>query len=123
MRQNGAADAGEEEPEIWAAHLAVVEGESVGGVEFETDRARFLGRGRGVRTPISVLDGRPLSGSVGTVLDPIFSLRRRVRIAPGTTVQVLASTLSSFEAQAAASSKTDKELSDLKEAKATADKK
>jgi cyclic beta-1,2-glucan synthetase len=77
-----------EEPEIWAAHLAVVEGESVGGVQFETDRARFLGRGRGVRSPISVLDGRPLSGSVGTVLDPIFSLRRRVRIAPGMTVRV-----------------------------------
>jgi preprotein translocase subunit YajC len=46
----------------------------------------------------------------------------KVKIAPGTTVQVLASTLSSFEAQAPAS-KTDKELSDLKEAKAAADKK
>ncbi len=77
-----------EEPEIWAAHVAVVEGESSGGVQFETDRARFLGRGRGVRTPISVVDGRPLSGSVGTVLDPIFSLRRRVRIAPGATARV-----------------------------------
>jgi preprotein translocase subunit YajC len=47
----------------------------------------------------------------------------KVKIAPGTTVQVLASALSSFEAQAAAPSKTDKELADLKEAKATADKK
>jgi hypothetical protein len=34
------------EPEIWAAHLAVVEGEAVGEPEIETDRARFLGRGR-----------------------------------------------------------------------------
>lgn len=47
----------------------------------------------------------------------------KVKIAPGTTVQVLASSVSSFEAQAAAPSKTDKELADLKEAKATADKK
>ncbi len=47
----------------------------------------------------------------------------KVKIAPGTTVQVLASAVSSFEAQAAAPSKTDKELADLKEAKATADKK
>jgi preprotein translocase subunit YajC len=46
----------------------------------------------------------------------------KVKIAPGTTVQVLANAVSSFEAQAA-TSKTDKELSDLKEAKATADKK
>jgi cyclic beta-1,2-glucan synthetase len=76
------------EPEIWAAHLAVVEGETVGEPEFETDRARFLGRGREVRTPMAVMDGLPLSDTVGTVLDPVFALRRRVRIAPGRTVRV-----------------------------------
>ena len=61
------------EPEIWAAHLAVIEGGSVGDLQYETDRARFLGRGRQIRSPISVMDGRQLSGTVGTVLDPIFS--------------------------------------------------
>jgi len=76
------------EPPVWAAHLAVVEGESVGSGEFETDRARFLGRGHTIRAPLSVIDGQPLSGSVGTVLDPVFSLRRRVRISPGTTARV-----------------------------------
>jgi cyclic beta-1,2-glucan glucanotransferase len=76
------------EPPVWAAHLAVVEGETVGPGEFETDRARFLGRGHAIRTALSVTDGRPLSGSVGTVLDPVFSLRRRVRISPGTTARV-----------------------------------
>ena len=73
---------------LWAAHLAVVEGESADDVQFETDRMRFLGRGRAIRTPISVIDGRPLSNTVGTVLDPIFSLRRRVRILPGATARV-----------------------------------
>jgi cyclic beta-1,2-glucan synthetase len=73
---------------VWAAHLAVVEGESVGAGEFETDRARFLGRGHAVRAPISIIDGSPLSGSAGAVLDPIFSIRRRVRIAPGATARV-----------------------------------
>jgi cyclic beta-1,2-glucan synthetase len=73
---------------VWAAHLAVVEGESVGDVQFETDRARFLGRGRDPRDAISVSDGRPLSDTVGTVLDPIFSLRRRIRIPPGATARV-----------------------------------
>ena len=77
-----------DEPQVWAAHLAVVEGETVGDPQFETDRARFLGRGRGIRTPISVIDGRPLSNTVGAVLDPIFSLRRRVRLAPGATARV-----------------------------------
>ena len=76
------------DPQVWAAHLAVVEGEPVGEVGFETDRARFLGRGRDVRTPISVMDGRPLSNTAGTVLDPVFSLRRRLRLPPGGTARV-----------------------------------
>jgi len=76
------------EAPIWAAHLAVAEGESVGEIQFETDRARFLGRGRGLRDAVSVVDGRPLSDTVGTVLDPIFSVRRRLRIPPGGTARV-----------------------------------
>ena len=73
---------------VWAAHLAVAEGESVGEIQFETDRARFLGRGRDVRDAVSVIDGRPLSDTVGTVLDPIFSVRRRLRIPAGATARV-----------------------------------
>ena len=76
------------EPEIWAAHLAIVDGEVVGKPEVETDRARFLGRGHSIRRPIAMTDGRPLSNTVGTVLDPIFALRRRVRVAPGATVRI-----------------------------------
>ena len=76
------------EPEIWAAHLSVANGEAVGRPEFETDRARFLGRGQGVSAPIAMLDARPLTNSVGAVLDPIFALRRRVRVAAGATVRV-----------------------------------
>ncbi len=76
------------EPEIWAAHLAVVEGETVGEPQIETDRARFLGRGREVRAPVAVMDGRPLTNTVGTVLDPVFALRHRVRVPPGRTVRI-----------------------------------
>ncbi|HIJ37853.1 MAG TPA: glycosyl transferase, partial [Rhodospirillaceae bacterium] len=77
-----------EEAEIWAAHLAVVDGQTLGKAEIETDRARFIGRGCTVRTPIAVLDGRPLSNTVGTVLDPVFVLRRVLRIPPGGTVRI-----------------------------------
>ena len=49
-----------DEPEVWAAHLAVLEGEATGELQFETDRARFLGRGNGVRSPISI-EQRPAS--------------------------------------------------------------
>jgi cyclic beta-1,2-glucan synthetase len=72
----------------WAAHLAVVEGETIGEVQFESDRARFLGRGRGPRTPIVMAHSAPLSNSVGAVLDPIFSIRRQVRVPPRTTVHM-----------------------------------
>jgi cyclic beta-1,2-glucan synthetase len=78
---------------VWLAHVAVVDGETVGALEWETDRARFLGRGRDIRTAAAALDGQPLSSTVGAVLDPIVSLRRRVRIRPGGTVRVTFSTL------------------------------
>jgi cyclic beta-1,2-glucan synthetase len=77
-----------DEPEIWAAHHSVAPGESVGKVEFDTDRARFLDRGLDVRTPAAAIEGRLLSRSTGAVLDPVFVLRRRVRLAPGAAVRV-----------------------------------
>ena len=82
------------EPQNWFAHVvSFVEGEKTGSVEYETDRARFLGRGRSVANPLSVMDGRPLSNTVGAVLDPIASLRKRVRIAAGTSVNIAFSTM------------------------------
>jgi len=81
------------ETRLWAAHVMASEGHTRGAVEFETDRARFLGRGHGIHAPVSVMDGHPLSNTAGAVLDPIASLRVRVRIEPGTTVHVSFTTL------------------------------
>jgi cyclic beta-1,2-glucan synthetase len=81
-----------DEPEIWAAHVVAQDRRSAGGLEYETDRARFLGRGRTVRAP-AALDGHPLSNTVGAVLDPVLSLRVRVRVAPGSTMQTTFSTM------------------------------
>ncbi|TBW36784.1 glycosyl transferase [Siculibacillus lacustris] len=77
-----------DEPTIWAAHFVVVEGETVGDPQYETDRARFLGRGHNISDADVVTRGLPLGDTVGTVLDPIFSLRRRVRVAPGKVTRV-----------------------------------
>ncbi|HUX34420.1 MAG TPA: protein ndvB, partial [Gemmatimonadaceae bacterium] len=82
-----------EDAEIWLAHVVAVEGETIGDLEWETDRAQFLGRGRTVRAPSAETDGRELSNTVGAVLDPIVSFRRRVRVRPGKTVRVAFSTL------------------------------
>jgi cyclic beta-1,2-glucan synthetase len=76
------------EQRLWAAHVSVLEGEAVGGLQFETDRARFLGRGNDLRNAASIVDARPLSNTSGTVLDPVLALRRRVRVPPGGTVRV-----------------------------------
>jgi cyclic beta-1,2-glucan synthetase len=52
-----------------------------GAVEHETDRVRFLGRGRSAANPAAL--GVPLSGTTGNVLDPVFSLRRTVTLPTG----------------------------------------
>jgi cyclic beta-1,2-glucan synthetase len=68
--------------EVWAVHVLSLEGRPQGALECETDRNRFLGRGRGPDDP-QALDGRSLSNTAGATLDPIVSLRQRVRLAPG----------------------------------------
>jgi cyclic beta-1,2-glucan synthetase len=74
-----------EERPIFAAHVLAVSFCSDEKVQYETDRARFIGRGRSLMRP-AAMDG-DLSNTTGTVLDPIFSLRRRVVIEPGQRVQ------------------------------------
>jgi cyclic beta-1,2-glucan synthetase len=81
------------DPRLFAAHVAVVEGASGGAIQFETDRARFIGRSRDLRTAAAVHDGVSLSNTVGPVLDPIFSLRRRVTLAPGGNARLTFSTI------------------------------
>ena len=70
---------------VWAAHLMASDSPAL-AVGFETDRAKFLGRDRAADNPIA-LEGE-LSGTAGAVLDPCFSLRRRVRLAPGEQVEI-----------------------------------
>ncbi len=74
------------DPDLWAAHFAVVEGVTVGTTQFETDRARFIGVGRDLSAPEAL--ERPLTDTVGTVLDPVFSLRCTVRVSPGKTTRI-----------------------------------
>jgi cyclic beta-1,2-glucan synthetase len=75
------------ETAAWAFHALSLEGRAQGAVEWETDRTRFLGRGRSPANPVA-LDGRALSGTTGIVLDPIVSLRQRIRLPPGGTVRL-----------------------------------
>jgi cellobiose phosphorylase len=60
-----------------------------GAASFETDRARFVGRGRSLVSPAALDPGASLSGSIGNVLDPIASWRRELTLAPGETLELL----------------------------------
>lgn len=65
----------------WAFHTVNVEGETIGGLQYETNRGNFIGRGRNISNPIASI--QPLTNTVGIVLDPIMSLRRKIRVEPG----------------------------------------
>ena len=78
---------GANESASWALHVLGLEGRPQGPVEWESDRARFLGRGREPADP-QALDGRALSGTTGAVLDPVASLRQRIRLPPGGFVRL-----------------------------------
>src|SRR4029079_17996356 len=75
------------DPAVWAVHVLSLEGRAQVPVEWETDRARFIGRGHDTGNPVA-LDGRTLSGTTGIVLDPILSLRQRIRLVPGSSVRL-----------------------------------
>jgi cyclic beta-1,2-glucan synthetase len=81
-----------DERPVWAAHLIVTESSSSSdSIEFETDRAQFLGRARTPENPDALR--RSLTNRVGAVLDPIFSLRRSVTILPNQRFQFALVTL------------------------------
>ena len=84
LARRRARSQGERTP--WLVHALAGEGP----LERETDRARFLGRGRSAASPLALVSGAPLSGTVGSVLDPVLSLRRTVTLAAGETVRLVA---------------------------------
>jgi cyclic beta-1,2-glucan synthetase len=77
-----------DEAEIWLGHMVVVEGNDGGVSSFETDRARFLGRGRSLRDAVAMEPAQNLSGTTGTVLDPVFALRQTIRLTPQGTARL-----------------------------------
>lgn len=73
---------------LWAMHSVTVEGEMAGNLQYETDRAKFIGRNRDLSNPLAMDVDQPLSNTTGSVLDPVMSLRRRVIVKPGQSVRI-----------------------------------
>ena len=74
---------------MWVIHTLRAIGTDA-NVTWETDRMRFLGRGRTTARPQALDAGASLSGTTGPVLDPMFSVRIAVTLAPGATAQMVA---------------------------------
>jgi cellobiose phosphorylase len=75
----------QEEKPPWLLHLMVGQGGEQGEISCETDRSRFVGRGGSLANPAAMQSISPLSNTVGSVLDPIISLRRTVSLPPHET--------------------------------------
>ncbi len=93
------------EPAPWMLHLMAVHGAETGEISYETDRMRFIGRGNTVADPQAVLGAgdayeEALSGSEGSVLDPIVAIRYRIHLDPeaSATINIVSGIAESREA-------------------------
>ncbi len=73
----------------WMCHLLAAHGVDIDSISYETDRARFIGRGRTVVAPAALAEGMDqLSGTAGPVLDPIVAIRCRITLDPNQTATI-----------------------------------
>src|SRR5574341_54739 len=63
-------------------HLMAVHGGGIGEISYETDRLPFIGRGHTVADPQAMRGPGALSGSQGSVLDPIVAIRYQITLGP-----------------------------------------
>ncbi len=100
---------GEQVP--WMFHLLAAPGAVADEPSYETDRARFIGRGRTAANPVVLDSGdsppqlsRRLSNTAGSVLDPIVAIRRTISLSPdeSASVQIISGVAETREAALAA---------------------
>ncbi|MBY0550605.1 MAG: hypothetical protein K2W95_25220 [Candidatus Obscuribacterales bacterium] len=71
----------EGDPVAWMFHLLAVHDAETGSLSYETDRLKFIGRGNTPANP-QAMQADILSGSQGSVLDPIVSIRCPLKLGP-----------------------------------------
>ena len=79
---------GHDETPPWMFHLLAVHDAHVDAISYETDRARFIGRGNTLQRPRALTETEALSNAAGSVLDPIVAIRTRISLAPGQTASI-----------------------------------
>ncbi|MFT8315411.1 MAG: glucoamylase family protein [Clostridium sp.] len=74
----------------WLMQTMFIDGENDDDIQYETSRVNFIGRGRDVTSPLCLHEGNDkLKNTVGNVLDPIISIRRSIKIKPGTSCSIV----------------------------------
>lgn len=69
-------------------HLMTLHGAELREISYETDRLQFIGRGNTVASPQAMKNSSALSGSQGSVLDPIVSIRYQLILDPEESVNI-----------------------------------
>jgi cyclic beta-1,2-glucan synthetase len=83
----------DEKPVVLIHAMIIEAGRKVTG-DYESDRAKFLGRSQTMHTPLTLQDvNRHLSGTIGGTLDPIFSLAQEINLEPHAKTRVTFLTL------------------------------
>ncbi|HAZ61333.1 MAG TPA: cyclic beta 1-2 glucan synthetase, partial [Gammaproteobacteria bacterium] len=80
-----------EEQPPYLFHLMAVHGvpsSQVSVVSHETDRTRFIGRGRTLQAPQALRESGALAGGAGSVLDPVLATRRVITLLPDETATI-----------------------------------
>ena len=76
------------DPTPWLFHLARVSDSAATEFSYETDRMRFIGRGRSTVDPAALCDDAALSGSTGPVLDAVAAIRVAFAIEAGASFTI-----------------------------------
>ncbi|RYF90250.1 MAG: cyclic beta 1-2 glucan synthetase, partial [Chitinophagaceae bacterium] len=78
----------DDEQTPWMFHLMKVNDAQVTNIAYETDRAKFIGRGSNINQPKALKQKDALQNSEGSVLDPVVSIQYRIVIEPQQTAIV-----------------------------------
>jgi cyclic beta-1,2-glucan synthetase len=85
---------GPDEPPIWVAQVLTPDDEHFGAVDYDSSRVSFIGRAGSLERPATLSNASgELARTTGSVLDPAFVLRRRIRLAPSAAARVTLTTI------------------------------
>ncbi len=77
-----------DDPTPWLFHTALIGGAAPAAQSFETDRIRFIGRGRDAGDPQALDNDAALSGTAGPVLDAVAAIRVPFVLEPGASITI-----------------------------------